>query len=304
MKHDIQSTAIDFNKCRCSQRQGSYVGSHCSIEGIIYDNENWIVKYSHGYAYLSEYIGSNIYKMLGCSVQETLLGIKNNYNVVAAKDFRADNELLLTFKTLKNVYISNNRFSGDMPIEAHRSNVYLEEILFHFKYNNILTDNKEFQKRVVERFWDCVVIDGFIANSARTNDNWGILRNRDTMELRLAPIYDNCCSLFSHYGDEKLKALFELDDNDLLDRLLNEKTAYSLNKKRLTFNDILNFDNPDLKKSILRVVSIIEHNIDELTSFIDSITEIDIPDYQRDLYKRILEISLSKILLPKYKELK
>ena len=45
---------------------------------------------------------------------------------------------------------------------------------------------------IKDRFWDCVIIDGFINNSDRNNGNWGILRSESGDVL--SPIYDNGAS--------------------------------------------------------------------------------------------------------------
>ena len=93
---------IDFSNCPYSNRHGMYGGMAGDKDGILYNNENWIIKYpknmdtmngvdktQHQYttAPLSEYIGSHIYKILGYNVHETLLGVRNNKIVVACKDF-------------------------------------------------------------------------------------------------------------------------------------------------------------------------------------------------------------------------
>ena len=53
---------------------------------------------------LSEYIGSQIYKILGYDVHETIQGQRNNKIVVACKDFCKSAGDLREIRTLKNIY--------------------------------------------------------------------------------------------------------------------------------------------------------------------------------------------------------
>ena len=66
--------------------------------------------------------------------------------------------------------------------------VSLNEILIHLDYNPALNNISG----IKDRFWDCVIIDGFINNSDRNNGNWGILRSESGDVL--SPIYDNGAS--------------------------------------------------------------------------------------------------------------
>ncbi len=72
---------IDFSECKFSNRHGRYGGNAGDKDGIIYNDEFWIIKYpkttrsmqgNHLPKYttspLSEYIGSHIYEILGFDV--------------------------------------------------------------------------------------------------------------------------------------------------------------------------------------------------------------------------------------------
>ena len=77
----------------------SYGGHGGSKKGIIIDGEKWFLKYPKstksmevkGISYtttpLSEYLGSNIYDLIGIPAHETRLGVYDNKLVVACKDF-------------------------------------------------------------------------------------------------------------------------------------------------------------------------------------------------------------------------
>ena len=112
---------IDFSNCKLSNRNLQYAGRAGEKRGIIYNDENWFLKFPKntigmnnvkGLSYvtspLSEYIASNIYKILGFDVHETILGVyfdgKKNKIVCACKDFIKDdkNEILIPYTALRN----------------------------------------------------------------------------------------------------------------------------------------------------------------------------------------------------------
>lgn len=105
---------IDFSKCELSSRNLEYGGRAGEKKGIIYNGDFWFLKFpkstsnmrnikdmSYVTSPLSEFIGSNIYRILGYDAHETLLGIcfdgKRNKVVCACRDFIGDdkNELLI-----------------------------------------------------------------------------------------------------------------------------------------------------------------------------------------------------------------
>lgn len=75
-------------------------------EGVVYNGENWLIKYpkntkgmivqdiSYTTSPLSEFIGSHIYSILGYDVHETILGERNNKIVVGCKDLCSENSEL------------------------------------------------------------------------------------------------------------------------------------------------------------------------------------------------------------------
>ena len=54
-------------------------------------------------------------------------------------------------------------------------------------------------------FWELFfIVDTFICNTNRNNDNWGFLINIITKERKIAPIYGNGSSLYSKLTDDTL----------------------------------------------------------------------------------------------------
>ena len=79
------------------------------------------VEISYMTAPLPEYIGSQIYKVLGYKVHETKLGIRNGKLVLACKDFAKPDLQLQEFREIKNYY---NQYKN------HNTSIYLFFHLF------------------------------------------------------------------------------------------------------------------------------------------------------------------------------
>ena len=123
---------IDFSNCELSSRNLQYGGRAGEKRGVLYKGEFQFLKFPKntigmkkvdGLSYvtspLSEYIGSNIYKILGYDVHETMLGVcfdgKRNKVVCACKDFIEDdnNELLIPYTSLRkklHIMPGNNQY--------------------------------------------------------------------------------------------------------------------------------------------------------------------------------------------------
>lgn len=298
----------DFNICKNNDRNGTYGGQAGSKEGILFNGENWIVKYpkstkgmrniddSYTTSPLSEFIGSHVYEILGYDVHHTLLGIRNNKLVVACKDFCESEGELREIRTIKNVY--NERLSN--ILEEHFSStgsdhfVNLEELLIHFENNPLLKDIPGLK----ERFWECVVIDGLINNNDRNNGNWGLLYKNGN--YKLAPIFDNGAAFYNKLSDQQLEKRLQ-NRPAMEDSFLKVQTIYSIEDKQLSLKEMLELDNPDLKKAVLKVTPLIEDKFIEIKDFIYSIpTEyMNIPvmsDTRKLYYIQSMDMRLSKTL--------
>lgn len=83
------------------QNQRMYGGTAGRKMGIVYEGKNYILKFpgnlkeqqmkniqlSYSNSPVCEYIGSQIYRLLGFSVHDTVLGFRNGKTVVACGDF-------------------------------------------------------------------------------------------------------------------------------------------------------------------------------------------------------------------------
>lgn len=305
---------IDFSNCELSPRNLEYGGRAGEKKGIIYNDAFWFLKFPKntagmnnvkGLSYvtspLSEYIGSNIYRILGYDVHETILGIcfdgKRNKVVCACKDFITDdkNELLIPYTALRND--TNPEVMNRHDEESSLSASNMNEIIFQLDYNTVLSNIKNAK----QRFWDVVLIDMLINNNDRNEDNWGVIKNKKINSYQLSPIYD-CGNCF--YGKTSEDRIAEIlsDESKLFSSALNGITAYEDdNEKRIRNEDIVKIDNNDLRESIARVRALFSKKKDEIIGFISSIPSsflgVDVmSDLRKEYYIKTLEIRFEMIL--------
>ena len=275
---------IDFTNCELSSRNLEYGGRAGEKKGIIYNNDFWFLKFPKntlgmdkvkGLSYvtspLSEYIGSNIYRILGYDVHETILGIcfdgKRNKVVCACKDFIKDdkNELLIPYTALRND--TNPELMNRREDNSSLSASNINEIIFQLDHNSVLK-NIENAK---DRFWDVVLIDMLINNNDRNEDNWGVIKDKKNNSYRLSPIYDCGNCFYGKTSEERIQELLS-DEEKLMSSALNGITAYEDdNEKRIRNEDIVKINNADLKTAIGRIKNLVESKMNEIIAFISSI---------------------------------
>ncbi len=302
---------LDLNDYPLSERNGTYGGRNGVKEGITYNGEFWLVKYPQkttendetvevSYnAVISEFLGSKIYEILGCDVHKTMLGYRNNYIVVACKDFCEKEGALREIRTLKNIYDRNLKEALDKLVHPINSTyvVDIDEMLIHLNNNPILSK----VPNVKERFWECVVIDSFINNN-RGNENWDILYVDG--KYKLAPIFANDMSFYNGISDDEMENV--LSDIDKLESIvLDGETIFSKNGGALKYEQILTLDDNELKEAINNVVPKIEMNFRMIKELIYSVPEeyrkINIiSSARKQFYIKSLEIKFEKLLQPKF----
>ena len=163
----------------------------------------------------------------------------------------------------------------------------------------------EFEAQVREYFFDMVIIDGLINNNDRNKGNFGLLFKNG--EYKIAPVFDNGASFYNKTSDERLK--IRLHDNNALEQsFLYMQTVYTLDDKELKFRDILNLDNEDIKKAIIRLTPIVAKKMKEIKDFIESIPE-EFEGYKiiskerKEYYYKSMEERLNKLIIPRYEKL-
>ena len=220
---------IDFTKYKLSNIR--YGGSERKL-GIIIDDNNYMLKFqkrSHfgkRVNHICEYIGTRIFSYLGFDTQLVFLGLYNNEQVVACKDFITENVLFVPFNDVGESTIEDNK-------ELYQYTY--EEIIAMLNKNKKLTNVEE----TISIFWEMYIVDALIGNFDRHGGNWGFLKENN--KYRLAPIFDNGSSLFPQMIDEdKMKFIME-DEEETLKRVYEFPTSQiKLNNKKSSYYDVIN----------------------------------------------------------------
>ena len=296
----------------------TYGGHSGSKKGIILNNERWFLKYPKstksmdvkGLSYttspISEYLGSHIYSLLGFDVHNTILGITNNKVVVACKDFLNKNETILDYNSLKNDY--DEKVEKEIEELSSSSNkehlgTDIDEIII------VMNNNSYFAKmpELKSRFWDMFVVDALISNNDRNDNNWGLILDHNTMNLRVSPVYDNGASFYSKSSDERIESI--LKNEFKMKQVIYDSAVSSFIKDGKIINPlkfIEKMDNKNLNEAILRVVPKIDLNkIKELFSSIPSSYE-NLPiltEAQKKLYYESLVYKYENVLKKVYDKL-
>jgi hypothetical protein len=270
---------LDFTKC--IEEFNIYKGSE-KKKTLIYNSKKYLVKFpdptleNNNILFInntiSEYIGSNIFKLIGINSQNTILGIYE-YNgkekiVCGCEDFTNEDLQLYEFESLA---LSTN---PDKKIDTE-----LNDILEVINISNLI--NKD---EIKKQFFDMFIVDSLIGNTDRHNGNWGFLLNKKTNELQFSPVYD-CGSCLNPILDEK--EIAKLTITDLKNLALNCYSCLKENGKKINYIEYLkNTHNNYCNEAILRIFPKI--NIDEINIFIDSIECIT--GIRKNFYKKIISI--------------
>jgi hypothetical protein len=310
---------IDFSSIPLSDRNLEYAGRAGEKRGIIYKNEYWFLKFPKntigmdkvaGLSYvtspLSEYIGSKIYKILEYEVHDTILGVcfdgKREKVVCACRDFIKDdkNELLIPYTALRN---DTNPLIMNRNDDVYCSPSNINEIVFQLDHNVVLSKIRDAKKR----FFEVLIIDMLINNNDRNEDNWGVVKFKDTNIYKLAPIYDCGNSFYGKTSEERIKNLLE-DEAKLKSSALNGITIYENSSgKRIPNLQILSLNNNDLDKAIIKVYELVKDKLNDIIKFINEIPNeynglLIMSNDRKEYYIKTIELRINEILKPKYLE--
>lgn len=295
----------------------SYGGHGGSKRGIIIDGERWFLKYpkstksmdvkgiSYSTTPLSEYLGSHIYESIGIETHATKLGIANGKIVVACKDFLNFKETIFDYNSIKNEYDETVERAIEVlsSTSSIDSNNDIEEVLLIMDNNPYFKANKELK----QRFWDMFVIDAFISNNDRNEGNWGLIIDKETKELRIAPVFDNGAAFYNKSSNEKLNSIYK--DSFKFKQSVYD-SAISIYKKVGKQINPLKFietmSNEECNKAILRIIPKI--NMDKISNIFDEIPEQYnglpiLSNIQKSFYLKALQYRYENVLLPVYNKL-
>ena len=269
---DFTNAIEEFNNYKGSEKKKT----------LIYNNKKYLVKFpdpirekNKNISYInnafSEYIGSNIFKIVGFKTQNTILG-KYKYNgnekiVCACEDFTNAENVLYEFE---NLALSTN---PDKKIETE-----LNDIMDVIKENKMIdTENTK------QKFWDMFIVDSLIGNTDRHNGNWGFLLNKATGNSEFSPIYDCGSCLNPMLEDEEINKISEVELKNLA---INCYYCLKNNGKKINYMSyIKQKENEDCNNAIKRVFPKI--NVDKIKKFIDNIECIS--NIRKDFYKKMIE---------------
>lgn len=259
---------------------------------ITIGGKRYIMKYQRNseigltFSYVSEYLGSHVFELLGIPVQDTFLGTYNGRNVVLLKHFCLEGEILVHFNDV-----------GESSLEEDKE-------LFQYSYDDIqrmLIENKKSTnvQETIERFWDMFIIDAFNGNFDRHGGNWGFIKKSNI--YRIAPVYDNGSCMYPKLNtDEKISEVLSSEE-EINDRIYRFPTSHiKIDGRKSSYYEVINsLKFEECNKALLRIFPRI--NFQELDDLIDSIECITV--IRKKFYKRMYKERYEKILKPAYKKL-
>lgn len=112
-------------------------------------------------------------------------------NACVSRNFRAKNEILLTFERLHRAYHGRGLALEMAQMETGEK----------IRYTVDFIEKTTGLQRVGQYLTMLLELDSFFLNEDRHTNNLAVIRNEDTKEYRLCPIFDNGLSLLSDLND-------------------------------------------------------------------------------------------------------
>ncbi len=267
---DFTNAIEEFNKYKGSEKKKT----------LIYDSKRYLVKFpdpirekNKNISYInnaySEYVGSNIFRIVGFKVQNTILG-KYKYNgndkiVCACEDFTDEENELYEFESIA------LSFNPDKKIGTE-----VEDIM------EVIQTNKMICSDTSKMFWKMFIIDALIGNTDRHNGNWGFLINVKTQKIEFSPIYDCGSCLNPLLEDTEIEKLDEIAIKNLA---INCYSCLRENGKKINYiNYIKKMKNKECNDAIKEIF--LDIKINEINKFIDEIEGIS--NVRKAFYKSII----------------
>lgn len=276
---------IDFTDCpRVPGR--AYNGANGKKIAVCYNGETWILKFppnvherpneqSYSNSCFSEHIGSSIYRKLGISAQETLLGTHVNGRtkiVCACKDFTSPGIRLYDFCSIKNTVIDSETGGTGTELEDVLSTIQMQSFV-----DPVL---------VFERFWQMFVVDALLGNFDRHNGNWGFLVDEISGRSELAPVFD-CGSCLLPQADDSIMRRCLDDENEMNARIYTfPASMLKIQGKKINYYDFLHGTNQPEGLTVEK-----EHLLPRIMDmdFVSFISDIPfLTTLQRDFYIQYL----------------
>lgn len=280
---------IDFSKY---EKNNIYYGGSERKIGITIDGFNYMLKFQKDtrfgkrYNHLSEYVGSHIFDILGLKVHDTYLGTYNGENVVACKDFNAENYEFVPFNDV-----------GESSLEQDKE-------MYQYTYEDImemLEDNRKLTcvNETIDIFWEIYIVDALLGNFDRHGANWGFLKKDN--KYKLAPVFDNGSCLYPQLTDEDQMKVIMSSSEETDKRIYSFPTSQiKLGDKKSSYFDVISsLRYKECNEALSRICK--RYSQEKIDNFIDSIESIS--ETGKSFYKYVINQRYNKILLFSYKKL-
>lgn len=293
---------VDFNWY--GQNQRMYGGTAGRKMGIVYEGKNYILKFpgnlkeqqmkniqlSYSNSPVCEYIGSQIYGMLGFPVHDTVLGVRNGKTVVACGDFLEDGDRLYEFDKIKVTF--DPPFLDSNGNETNGTGLDLYEILMTIQEHPFLKDVEGIQ----EHFWNMFVVDALIGNTDRNNSNWGVIIRADGTK-ELAPVYDNGNCLNSKWDDEKMQAVLSDEKRLMAESYSARRCIFELEGNRLNpYHLIERMEYDGCNEAVRNVTPKIAMALPEIEKMVSGIPVLT--GTQKKFYLAVMEERYEQVFQP------
>ncbi|MCI8598138.1 MAG: CtkA family protein [Lachnospiraceae bacterium] len=297
----------DFNSYEQNQRM--YGGTAGRKVGISFNGKNYILKFpgnlkeqgmkniqlSYSNSPVCEYIGSQVYQILGFLAHETVLGERNGKTVVACEDFLRDGDKLYEFDKIKVTF--EPHFLDSNGNETNGVGVDLYEILMTVQEHPFLKDVPDMRAH----FWNMFVVDALIGNPDRNNSNWGIILRPDGSK-RIAPVYDNGNCLNCKWDEQKM--LEVLSDQKMLEAesYKGRRCIFELEGKKINPYHIMeSMKYPECTEALKRLVPVMTNSLPKIDKMIWEIPVLS--EVQKQFYTEIIKCRYDNLFLPLYQKI-
>lgn len=297
----------DFNGYEQNQRM--YGGTAGRKMGISYSGKDYILKFpgnlreqgmknirlSYSNSPVCEYIGSQVYQMLGFEVHETILGERNGKTVVACGDFLGDGEKLYEFDKIKVTF--EPHFLDSSGNETNGVGVDLYEILMTIQEHPFLKD----VPGIKEHFWNMFVVDALLGNPDRNNSNWGIILGIDGSK-RIAPVYDNGNCLNCKWDEEKMLEVLSDERKLETESYKGRRCIFEMEGKKINpYHVMESMEYLECTEAVKRLVPVIGGSLSRISGLIRDIPILS--EVQKKFYQAVMVCRYDKVFLPLYKKI-
>ena len=214
----------------------------------------------------------------------------------------ANNEIILDYNCIRNSH-SDEIEKYFLSTSLASSINDLEQIMVYMDKNKYFKELPYLKKH----FWKMFIIDALINNNDRNESNWGIIINKDTREIRIAPVYDNGASFYNKSDDNKFKNILE-DDFKIKQVFFDSAVSiFEIDGKKINpLKYIMSLENEDCNEALKTIVPKIDLNeieniFKKLPNQYEGIKIIS--DISKDFYLQMLKYRYEKVLLPAYNNL-